>query len=269
MAASRRAEEAAPAPAVEGGGWHIVVDGEQVGPIPEADVRARIERGEIKADTYTWKEGFADWLKLSAVPEFADAVGGDSGSVARRTFRGHCARAPTNGTVARGAASRARSRRCSAAARGDDVVLVAGGGRAAAAICSRSAARRAAAAEPRWPSSGGGGAPRVARRRPRREPDRPAARELGAVLALEPAVAGDVEHAAARPRRAAVRRRTPDGSGLIDIRAMAATTAVALPRRARRRQPLDDDLPVLRFVRSGSAVLLPLQTAARRSGSTR
>ena len=30
-----------------------------------------IERGEIKADTYMWKEGFADWLKLSAVPEFA------------------------------------------------------------------------------------------------------------------------------------------------------------------------------------------------------
>ena len=33
------------------------------------------------ADTYIWKEGFADWLKLSAVPEFADLVGADSGSV--------------------------------------------------------------------------------------------------------------------------------------------------------------------------------------------
>src|SRR5262245_32478404 len=73
---------AAPAAAAAEGGWHIVVDGEQVGPIPEADVRARIERGEIRADTYIWKEGFADWLKLSAVPEFADAVGGsDSASV--------------------------------------------------------------------------------------------------------------------------------------------------------------------------------------------
>ena len=53
------------------GGWHIVVEGEQVGPISEADVRARVERGEIRGDTYIWKEGFADWLKLSAVPEFA------------------------------------------------------------------------------------------------------------------------------------------------------------------------------------------------------
>ena len=69
------------APAAAEGGWHIVVDGEQVGPISEADVRARIERGEIRADTYIWKEGFADWLKLSAVPEFADLAPADSGSV--------------------------------------------------------------------------------------------------------------------------------------------------------------------------------------------
>ena len=66
---------------VADGGWHIVVEGEQVGPISEADVRARVERGEIRGDTYIWKEGFADWLKLSAVPEFADLAPSDSGSV--------------------------------------------------------------------------------------------------------------------------------------------------------------------------------------------
>src|SRR4029079_3659249 len=77
-------EEAASAPAAAAGerGWHIVVEGEQVGPIPESDVRARVERGEIRSDTYIWKEGFADWLKLSAVPEFADLVPAESGSVA-------------------------------------------------------------------------------------------------------------------------------------------------------------------------------------------
>ncbi|HET6284187.1 MAG TPA: GYF domain-containing protein [Polyangia bacterium] len=52
-------------------GWHLVVDGDQVGPLPEADIRARLSRGEINAETYIWKDGFADWLKLSAVPEFA------------------------------------------------------------------------------------------------------------------------------------------------------------------------------------------------------
>ena len=65
--------EAAAAPAADGG-WHLVVDGEQVGPMSDADVRTKIERGEVKADTYTWKEGFADWVKLSAVPEFAALV---------------------------------------------------------------------------------------------------------------------------------------------------------------------------------------------------
>jgi predicted Zn finger-like uncharacterized protein len=71
------ADASAPPPsaaAPEGGGWHLVVDGEQVGPLTEADIRGRISRGEINAETYIWKEGFADWLKLAAVPEFADSV---------------------------------------------------------------------------------------------------------------------------------------------------------------------------------------------------
>ena len=55
--------------------WHVVVDGDQVGPLTEADVRARASRGEITPDNYVWKEGFADWLKLSEVPDFADLSG--------------------------------------------------------------------------------------------------------------------------------------------------------------------------------------------------
>jgi predicted Zn finger-like uncharacterized protein len=65
--------------------WHLVVDGDQVGPLAEAEVRARLSRGEISAENYVWKEGFSDWLRLVDVPEFADAgpasatasVGGD------------------------------------------------------------------------------------------------------------------------------------------------------------------------------------------------
>jgi predicted Zn finger-like uncharacterized protein len=57
-------------------GWHIVVDGEQVGPLSEADVRARLSRSEITPDTYIWREGLADWVKISTLPEFA----GDSGT---------------------------------------------------------------------------------------------------------------------------------------------------------------------------------------------
>ena len=48
---------AEPAAAAVEGGWHIVVDGDQVGPISEADVRARIERGEIRATPTPGRRG--------------------------------------------------------------------------------------------------------------------------------------------------------------------------------------------------------------------
>ena len=114
-----------------------------------------------------------------------------------------------------------------------------GGAVGRAAICS---ARRAALhpSESRWPSSGGGGVARASRWRARRrsggEPDRSAARELGAVLAFELAVAGD---AGAKPSRRVVPTSAPttEGSGLIDIRAMAAST---LGCRAARRPDRGD-----------------------------
>src|SRR5262245_50849958 len=68
-------EGAAPAPeAPTEGVWHLVVDGEQVGPLTDADVRARIVRGDVSSENYIWKEGFADWLKLGAIPDFQDAL---------------------------------------------------------------------------------------------------------------------------------------------------------------------------------------------------
>ena len=51
-------------------GWHIVVDGEQVGPLSEGDIRARLARGEINPETYIWKEGLPDWVKVSTLAEF-------------------------------------------------------------------------------------------------------------------------------------------------------------------------------------------------------
>jgi predicted Zn finger-like uncharacterized protein len=54
--------------------WHVVIDGEQVGPLGDADVRARLARSEIAPDSYVWKEGFADWQRLADVPDFADVA---------------------------------------------------------------------------------------------------------------------------------------------------------------------------------------------------
>jgi predicted Zn finger-like uncharacterized protein len=59
----------------ENNNWHIVVDGEQVGPLSTSDVRARLSRGEITGETFIWREGLADWLKVSAVPAFSELSG--------------------------------------------------------------------------------------------------------------------------------------------------------------------------------------------------
>ncbi|MFZ5786131.1 MAG: GYF domain-containing protein, partial [Acidobacteriota bacterium] len=66
-AAMRPQDQAADAPA-----WHLVIGREQVGPMTAAEVRDRFGRGEIDVESYIWKEGFADWQRLTAVPEFAD-----------------------------------------------------------------------------------------------------------------------------------------------------------------------------------------------------
>src|SRR5690349_1093422 len=58
---------------------HIIVDGEQVGPLSASDIRARLARGEISGETYIWREGLADWLKVSSVSEFSDGAVDDEG----------------------------------------------------------------------------------------------------------------------------------------------------------------------------------------------
>src|SRR5690349_6643424 len=52
--------------------WHLVIDQEQVGPMTVAEVRQKFKAGEIDAETYIWREGFADWLPLTQVEGFTD-----------------------------------------------------------------------------------------------------------------------------------------------------------------------------------------------------
>ncbi|MFH1131770.1 MAG: GYF domain-containing protein, partial [Pseudomonadota bacterium] len=49
---------------------------EQVGPITADELTDRFSRGDINSDTYTWREGFSDWIRLSTVPDFAELVKG-------------------------------------------------------------------------------------------------------------------------------------------------------------------------------------------------
>jgi predicted Zn finger-like uncharacterized protein len=53
-------------------GWHLAINGETVGPMPEQEVRERYEAREIDKDTAVWQEGFEDWIPLGDVDVFAD-----------------------------------------------------------------------------------------------------------------------------------------------------------------------------------------------------
>src|SRR5687768_6328975 len=97
------AAEAAPAPAekdtrvydygYEGGGgggeaagddavWHLVINQDQVGPLTVAEVEQKFAAGEVDAETFTWREGFADWLPLAQVDAFAALVAAGSTTTA-------------------------------------------------------------------------------------------------------------------------------------------------------------------------------------------
>ncbi|MFN3199876.1 MAG: GYF domain-containing protein [Bradymonadia bacterium] len=70
--AAASAQEAAPAAAAAGAAtWYVVVNREQVGPLTEDGVQARIDSGDVSADTFGWREGMGDWTRLGSIPEFA------------------------------------------------------------------------------------------------------------------------------------------------------------------------------------------------------
>ena len=68
------AEAPAPAqePATGEAVWHLVIDREQVGPMTAEEVRSKVKAGQVDSETYGWKEGFEDWLKLSAIDDFKE-----------------------------------------------------------------------------------------------------------------------------------------------------------------------------------------------------
>ncbi len=261
--------EAAAAPATDGG-WHLVIDGEQVGPIGDADVRTKIERGEVKGDTYTWKEGFADWVKLSAVPEFAALVAEDVAGVpvsGGELFpsSGAVAAAPANGTE--------RARRASGAGRS----LFGGGGGgasdvfAAAAAPARggggdlfgSASAAPASEESRWPSSGAAAAGHDGGRVESLTGQRHENSVLFSLSNLQSLAMPAAKPAATASASSAL----TEGSGLIDIRQMAASTLGASsgggsPSFGGSSSGAVDDLPAFGAFSPAAPVLLPLSSSS-------
>ncbi len=66
------------APAADDAVWHLVINQDQVGPMTVAEVQQRFAAGEIDGETFTWREGFGDWLPLSQVEPFSALVASGS-----------------------------------------------------------------------------------------------------------------------------------------------------------------------------------------------
>ncbi|MFW5877343.1 MAG: GYF domain-containing protein, partial [Myxococcota bacterium] len=56
--------------------WHVVVDGDQQGPMAPAAFGALLTDGTIDWDAYVWREGFEGWKAARDVPELVEAVSG-------------------------------------------------------------------------------------------------------------------------------------------------------------------------------------------------
>ncbi len=64
----------APEASVEEAKWSYMALGEQLGPIPESQVRMLVASGGIDATTLLWREGMTDWVEVQHIPTFAAAV---------------------------------------------------------------------------------------------------------------------------------------------------------------------------------------------------
>ncbi len=258
-AAAAPSPAATPAVVAAADGWHLVVDGDQVGPVSEADIRARLERGEINAETYLWKEGFADWLKLSAIPEFAGlAQPADGGVFADGTGSGAVA---VNGEAS-GHEPAAGGLFGGAPAAADEEADVFGGLAPAKRgggdlFASSAMAAKPAVEESRWPAASAAPAGHDGGRVENLTGQRHENSVLFSLSNLQslamPAQAPSKSVSSTAP--------TSEGSGLIDIRAMAATTLGASSGGGSSfGGGHADDLPAFGAFSPAAPVLLALPT---------
>ncbi len=49
--------------------WYYTIRGEQRGPIPEDDFRARVQAGEIASTDLAWTDGMTEWAPVGSRPE--------------------------------------------------------------------------------------------------------------------------------------------------------------------------------------------------------
>ncbi len=284
--------DGAEAPAAQGYGggepvWHCVIEREQVGPMTEDELRERLRSGEIDQETYVWREGFGDWARLATVGELAHVLADQQQTVAEGTERRPVPDTSTrNGSgLHYGSVSSARSapdlfatdggrggeapQPLFTAPAGSEDDLFGMPGRTGSAPheepepdpAPAPRARRAPATEPE-PSAMGGGLEAAGEQRmtgQRNENSVLFSLNNLSALAQSPAPAA----AAGAPKPSPMQNGgTTEGSGLIDIRAMAATTLGIDQRRAQAaggassRPPTDEELPPIGFSPVAASPLL-------------
>ncbi len=54
--------------------WYLLVGQQQVGPLAQAEVEAKVKVGEASGESYVWREGFGDWVQLKTLPEYASVL---------------------------------------------------------------------------------------------------------------------------------------------------------------------------------------------------
>lgn len=216
--------------------WHVVINQDQVGPMTAVDVQQRFRSGEIDAETYIWREGFADWMPLAQVDTFAALLG--SGTTATAPAR-------SSGGGAEAVAAMFGGGEDLGGARSDPGDLF--------ATASASAARdddsndlfgaKPAAAQA---SQGGGGA----KLRGERNENSVlfSLNNLAQLASDKPAPAPRPGHATSPPAAGATGGSGGEGSGLIDIRSMASAYMGGSPSGAPKPATAGigsiDDLPV-------------------------
>lgn len=75
VAAEPAPTEASPAVSTSGERlWSYAVMGQELGPVPESEIRILIASGGIAHDTLLWQDGMTDWVEVQHIPAFSTAV---------------------------------------------------------------------------------------------------------------------------------------------------------------------------------------------------
>ena len=62
--------------------WHVVVNGEQAGPYAPNQLADMLRAGQLDWEAYVWCEGFENWLPMRDVPDLVSAISGQPAAAA-------------------------------------------------------------------------------------------------------------------------------------------------------------------------------------------